>query len=149
MMKSLRSTGRDTTSRICWMYLRFPPKNCSSVRQEMAAAPPFSYAVAMAAASKSSRINPAEGLLRFTSAMTLVLPRVCPLTTAPKKFREGSQVSTTFCSSSRGLSSFARSTSPRLCAMISLSVIGMLSCIFKGTAGLAVLEEGVTYFQVI
>jgi hypothetical protein len=33
--------------------------------------------------------------------------------------------------------------------MISLSVMGMLSYIFKGTAGLAVLEEGGTYFQVI
>ena len=54
---------------------------------------------------------------------------------------------------SRGdLASFERlysATSPRLYAMISFSVIGMMSCIFKGTAGLAVLEEGGTYFQVI
>ena len=52
----------------------------------MAAAPAFSYALAMSTWLKSSLIKPADGLFRLISAMTLVLLRVCPLTTAPKKF---------------------------------------------------------------
>ncbi len=91
-------------------------------------------------------MTPAEGLLCFMSAITLVLTRVWPFTTAPKKLRGGSAQRADSFTPEAGRFFFARSTTLRLCSIIVLSVVGMMICDAKGNAHLKKLEEGATYF---
>src|SRR5204863_98712 len=60
-MKSLRSTGTGTALATRARSSSEPPKCSSSVRTEIATAPPRVYARACATGSRSSRIAPAEG----------------------------------------------------------------------------------------
>src|SRR5207247_1340580 len=69
-MKSLRSTGTGTALTTWARSSSEPPKCSSSVRTEMDTAPPRTYARACATGSRSSRIAPADGERRLTSAMT-------------------------------------------------------------------------------
>src|SRR2546429_6055158 len=69
-MKSLRSTGTDTALATRARSSSEPPKWSSSVRTEIATAPPCVYARACATGSRSSRIAPADGERRLTSAIT-------------------------------------------------------------------------------
>src|SRR2546429_393517 len=69
-MKSLRSTGTLTQRATRAKSSSVPPKCRSSVSTEIAVAPPCSYARACATGSRSSRIGPAEGERRLTSAIT-------------------------------------------------------------------------------
>ena len=70
-MKSLRRSGVSTAARTARRSARLPPKRRSSVRTEIAAAPPSAYAVASADGSGMSARSPLLGLRRLTSAMTL------------------------------------------------------------------------------
>src|SRR5271157_927158 len=69
IVKSLRSTGRETRARAFCRSRRLPWKKLSSVRIESAAAPPVSYCAAMRAASKWAESTPLLGEAFFTSAM--------------------------------------------------------------------------------
>src|SRR5258708_23002977 len=62
--------ARTTASRSA----REPPKCGSSVSTDTATAPPETYARAVATGSSASRIAPAEGERRFTSAITATAP---------------------------------------------------------------------------
>ena len=68
--KSFRSTGMPAVARTSRRSARDPPKCRGSVRTEIAAAPPASYARASDAGSASASIQPALGDERFTSAIT-------------------------------------------------------------------------------
>src|SRR2546421_3010999 len=85
-MKSLRSTGRRTQRATPDKSSSVPPKWRSSVNTEIATAPPCSYARACCTGSRSSRITPAEGERRFTSAMT---PTAGPASAGAKRRGSG------------------------------------------------------------
>src|SRR5882757_1049034 len=68
-MKSLRSTGTDTSARTASRSASEPPKRRCSVSTLIAAAPPAAYSAASLAGSGMSASAPLLGLRRFTSAM--------------------------------------------------------------------------------
>ncbi len=72
--KSLRSTGSAVARRTSSRCAIRPPKNGSSVRTEIAAAPAASYPRATSAGARSSRIVPREGERRLCSAITFSRP---------------------------------------------------------------------------
>jgi len=126
-MKSFRSTGSGTASRIRWMYSSRPPKYRPSVRHEIADAPAPWYFRAMTAgsnpsASYSARIHPADGLRRLISAMIEVSRGDWRRATALKKFRGRPNSEIISLNRSTVVPTFPSSTSRRLCATIWLSV---------------------------
>ena len=70
MVKSLRRTGSSTVSRATCRSATEPPKYGSSVSTDSAAAPPCSYALAVAAGSRSGASSPFDGERRFISPIT-------------------------------------------------------------------------------
>src|SRR5207244_427127 len=74
-MKSFRSTGTPARATAARRSPTDPPKNGPSVSTERAAAPLRAYRSARSAGSRSSRIEPADGERRFTSAITATVSR--------------------------------------------------------------------------
>src|SRR5205814_1461649 len=101
---------------------RLPPKCRPSVSTEMAVAPPCSYARACATGSRSSRIGPAEGERRLTSAIT---PIAGAASTGAK--RRGSGACAARCASSRALGRRLAMRSRVALRMASRRLSGMLA----------------------
>jgi indole-3-glycerol phosphate synthase len=88
----------------------------------------------MATGSKSSRITPADGLLRFTSAMTRMASGCRSSTTLRKKFRGRPSSEIRSFSSGSGTRRFDSATSRRLCSTMCLrtgtmAFVAAISCL--------------------
>lgn len=111
------------------MKSRLPPKYSSSVRMESAAAPAFAYATGVLSGRPSLRIHPFDGDFRLNSAMIpdadaarLFFMDMRRKAVSPLMRRACSVsicLSTSAYSADGGSSFLSRSTSMRLCAMIS------------------------------
>src|SRR5215470_8537711 len=119
MMKSLRSTGTATRSRIVARSCRLPPKWRGSVRTLMTLAPPASYSQASAAGSAIDAIVPLDGLARLTSAITATS---WPLSAATASRGEAARLAISF-SRSSGISRWRAARSVRTPSRISLSTL--------------------------
>src|SRR2546426_1547471 len=75
-MKSFRNTGTETACTTRARSSSDPPKYVSSVKTEIATAPPRWYDAAWPPGARSSRMAPAAGDRRFTSAITPTV--ACP-----------------------------------------------------------------------
>src|SRR5215470_15030951 len=119
MMKSLRSTGTATRSRIVARSCRLPPKCRGSVRTLMTLAPPASYSQASAAGSAIDAIFPLDGLARLTSAITATS---WPLSAARASRGEAARLASSL-SRSSGISRWRAARSVRTPSRISLSTL--------------------------
>src|SRR5215470_16117605 len=119
MMKSLRSTGTATRSRIVARSCRLPPKCRGSVRTLMTLAPPASYSQARAAGSAIGAILPFAGLARLTSAITATS---WPLSVAMASRGEAARLAISL-SRSSGTSRWRAARSVRTPSRISLSTL--------------------------
>src|SRR5215831_3505908 len=118
-MKSLRSTGTATRSRIVARSSRLPPKWRGSVRTLMTLAPPASYSQASAAGSVIDAILPLDGLARLTSAITATS---WPLSAATASRGEAARLAISL-SRSSGIFRWRAARSVRTPSRISLSTL--------------------------
>jgi len=112
-MKSLRSSGSEQHAAASRRSSSEPPKRCSSVRTDIAAAPPSSYARATSETFEPGRIGPADGELRLCSA---IIERPGRASASRKLGRAGLPCSA---SSLSGIARLRCSRSCRVVAMIS------------------------------